>query len=423
MNRRTNSAPKYRHYKPKDLAVVRIDGRDHYLGKHGSPESWERYHRLLADRASVGRSSTPAEPPTGGSANERTVAEVILAYWDHAQAHYRQPDGTPSEELANIKAALRPLRKLSALSPARDFGPLALRAVRDEMVRSGLARTSVNARVNRIRRVFKWAASVELVPVAVVQALATVAGLQKGRTGARETDPVAPVAVDVVERTLPFLSRPVAALVRLQLLTGMRPGEACSMTGRDLTPGEEAWIYRPESHKTAWRGKSREVPLGPKAVELIRGFLKPDPDAFLFSPADAVAEQVARRAAGRKSRPTPSERSRRSVAPGSGHNRRYNRASYRNAILRACDRAFPHPSITKARGKPLTDEEQAELESWRGTHRWHPNQLRHTVATEVRARFGLEASQVVLGHARADVTQVYAERDLAKAVEVMRQIG
>ncbi len=28
--------PKYRHYKPKDLAVVRIDGRDHYLGSRRS---------------------------------------------------------------------------------------------------------------------------------------------------------------------------------------------------------------------------------------------------------------------------------------------------------------------------------------------------------------------------------------------------
>jgi site-specific recombinase XerC len=51
---------------------------------------------------------------------------------------------------------------------------------------------------------------------------------------------------------------------------------------------------------------------------------------------------------------------------------------------------------------------------------WHPNQLRHTVATEVRARFGLVAAQAVLGHAKADVTQVYAERDLTRAAEVMR---
>ena len=54
---------------------------------------------------------------------------------------------------------------------------------------------------------------------------------------------------------------------------------------------------------------------------------------------------------------------------------------------------------------------------------WHPNQLRHTRATEVRRQFGLEAVQVVLGHATADVSQIYAERDFSKASDVMRMIG
>ena len=33
--------PGYRRYKPKNLAVVRIDGKDHYLGQYNSPESQE----------------------------------------------------------------------------------------------------------------------------------------------------------------------------------------------------------------------------------------------------------------------------------------------------------------------------------------------------------------------------------------------
>jgi len=41
----------------------------------------------------------------------------------------------------------------------------------------------------------------------------------------------------------------------------------------------------------------------------------------------------------------------------------------------------------------------------------------------VRRRFGLEAAQVSLGHAQAQVTEVYAERDLALAAKVARQIG
>jgi site-specific recombinase XerC len=71
----------------------------------------------------------------------------------------------------------------------------------------------------------------------------------------------------------------------------------------------------------------------------------------------------------------------------------------------------------------LTEGHRAELAAWRTSHRWHPNRLRHTAATDIRARYGLEAAQVVLGHSRADVTQVYAERDLEKAREVMREVG
>jgi integrase len=424
MPRRPAQAPKYRHYRPKDLAVVRIDGRDHYLGRHGSPESWERYHRILAERAISGRVVPPPHPSAAGPPpTDVTVSEVILAFWKHAQGHYRHPDGTPSEELGNIKAALRPVRQLYGLTPAKDFGPLALQAVRDEMARSGLARTSINDRVNRVRRAFRWAASVELVPVAVVQALATVSGLQKGRTTAREPEPVGPVPIEDVEATLPFLSRPVAGLVRLQLLTGMRPGEACAMRGRDLTRGEGLWLYKPGSHKTAWRGKRREIPLGPRAMELVLGFMKGDPEAFLFSPAEAVAEHHASRSARRKTKPTPSERARRAPSPGSGRAGRYRRNTYLGAVNRACDRAFPHPTLSAIKPSQRTEAERGELELWRKAHRWHPNQLRHSAATTVRATFGLEAAQVVLGHARADTTEIYAERDLSKAAEVMRNIG
>jgi site-specific recombinase XerC len=61
--------------------------------------------------------------------------------------------------------------------------------------------------------------------------------------------------------------------------------------------------------------------------------------------------------------------------------------------------------------------------AWRNTNCWSPNQLRHAAATEIRHNYGLEAAQVVIGHAKADTTQVYAERDMALAAEIMRKIG
>lgn len=49
--------------------------------------------------------------------------------------------------------------------------------------------------------------------------------------------------------------------------------------------------------------------------------------------------------------------------------------------------------------------------------------LRHAAATEIRRRFGLEAAQVSLGHAKADITQVYAERDIELARKVAMAVG
>jgi integrase len=169
------------------------------------------------------------------------------------------------------------------------------------------------------------------------------------------------------------------------------------MRGRDLAPGDPVWTYRPGSHKSAWRGRGREIAIGPRALEVIREFEKPDPDAYLFDPREAVADHHAARRSARRSRPTPSEKARRVAGPGANHGRRYRTVSYRNAIGRASRRA--------------------------GVGEWSPNQIRHAAATAIRARFGLEAAQAILGHARADVTQVYAERDSARAREVAREVG
>jgi hypothetical protein len=98
----------------------------------------------------------------------------------------------------------------------------------------------------------------------------------------------------------------------------------------------------------------------------------------------------------------------------------YTTANYRRAIHRACNLAFPAPEpLCRGVGESveswqeqLTEKQQAELTQWHSDHRCSPNQLRHSAGTEIRKRFGLEAAQVVLGHASADVTQVCAERDL-----------
>ena len=41
--------PSYRLHKPTGQAVVTLDGRDLYLGRHGSPESRTEYDRLVTE--------------------------------------------------------------------------------------------------------------------------------------------------------------------------------------------------------------------------------------------------------------------------------------------------------------------------------------------------------------------------------------
>jgi hypothetical protein len=74
------------------------------------------------------------------------------------------------------------------------------------------------------------------------------------------------------------------------------------MRGHDLIPGDAAWTYRPESHKTAWRGRVREIVVGPRALEIIQAFRKPDPEAYLFDPREAVVGHHAARKVARKSK-------------------------------------------------------------------------------------------------------------------------
>ena len=157
------------------------------------------------------------------------LSELIHAYLEHCKTYYRDPSGEVTTEFSNLWDAAQPVRKLYGKLPAVEFGPLALRAVREHMITQGFARTTINARIHRIRRCFRWAVSVEKLPGSIIHELDSVQALGKGRSVAKETDPVKPVPIDDVDRTLPFLNRVVAAMVRIQLLTGCRAGEAMIM--------------------------------------------------------------------------------------------------------------------------------------------------------------------------------------------------
>lgn len=363
------------------------------------------------------------------------VSEVLLAFLKHAEGHYRRADGSTTNEFEEYKLVCRHVRELHGDRPAAEFGSLALKAIRQKFIADGWCRGFINQRVGRVRRIFKWAASEELVSAAQYHALTTVTGLQRGRTAARESEAVGPVDDAVVDATLPILNRHVRGLVEFQQLTGCRPGEACHLRRRDIDTGGAVWLYRPLHHKNTHRGKPRTIAVGPQAQALLKEFFTPDLDSYVFSPARAVEELRAARTANRKTPKYPSHMARnaakRKAKPSRVASDQYDRGSYGLAIDRACDRAFPPPGELAQQAKEsrvkwwarLTSEQRAEVKRWQKEHRWHPNQLRHSFATRVRKQHGLEAAQVMLGHSRADVTQVYAERDEQPAVSVAAKIG
>jgi integrase len=216
------------------------------------------------------------------------------------------------------------------------------------------------------------------------------------------------VPIEVVEATLPFAPAPVAAMARLQLLSACRPGEVMRMRAVDLNTSGPVWEYRPAHHKNKHRGLDRVIFLNPKAQDVIRPYLKTDLHAYLFSPREYVESLHARRAEQRKTKRTPSERNRkRKAKPKRKPAERYNRRSYRVAIVRAVDKA---------------NEERAKQGLPPLPH-WSPLQLRHTAATVIRSKYGVEAARVVLGHTRVETSQIYAERDLARAAQIVAEIG
>ncbi len=223
-----NKPPKYSPHKPSGQAKVRSGGRTIYLGKYGSPESKKAYARFIADLPKQEEPAKLAEPIHGASL---LVGEIVLRYYQHAQAYYVR-DGVPTGEHVTIRACLRFLTNRYRELPASEFGPKKLKIVRDDMIKANESRRYINKAIGIVKRCFTWAASEELVSGSVAMALKTVQGLQKNRTDAREKDPVGPVADEDVDAVLPHVSDVVADVLRTMRLTGAQPGEVLAMKDR-----------------------------------------------------------------------------------------------------------------------------------------------------------------------------------------------
>lgn len=415
MPRLFHQPPKYRRHKTS--AIVSYFGKRIHLGPFGSQKSHERYQEILREWETARHGSRPTRTKqrecnddvpaiTAKSLREKakagspvTINELILVYRRHAREYYRK-NGKVTREAGMIDDVMRLLRKYHGTEFVGEFGPVALRALRERMIDEvDWSRKHINKQVNRLRGMFKWASSYEIVNPSVPASLRELSGLKKGRTNARETAPVKPIEDEIIEQTLVHLPETVADMVRVQRLTSARPGEICSMGIDEIDRSSDVWVYRPAEHKTEHFEKDRIIAIGPRAQQILSKYLDGEIATFLFSPAKS--EQQRRRNL------TQQRRTPQSCGNGVGSNRvrsprrrpseKYATASYRRAIHRACEK--------------------------NGIPKWSPNRLRHTASTEIRKRFGIDAARAVDGHGSTSTTEIYAELDLEKAIEVMRQLG
>jgi integrase len=399
--------PKYARHKASGQAVVKVNRRLRYLGPWNFVESKVKYQEALSEWSAEQGTKPAATTAPVLPESDITMVELLNAYLVHAQT-YCVKDGQQTTHVHVLRCVIRVWKKLFGAVLVRNIKPFHLKAIQNQMVADKQSRGYVNKITSCSKTMFRWAVENDLCPAPVWQGLLAVRGLVKGRTKARETKPVEPVDDAVVEATAPYLPEIVADMVQLQRLTGARPSEVCAIRPCDVDRSGDVWLYRPQSHKTEHHGRGRVIAIGPRAQDVLRTYLLRESTAHCFSPQESEVKRNAGRRETRKTPLTPSQAARKPKRhPRRPKGDKYTKDSYRRCISRAVELA--NEERRQAGLDPLQD--------------WHPNQLRHSLGTDVRKRFGLEAAQVVLGHSKANTTEIYAARDLQKAMEVARQVG
>jgi integrase len=360
--------PSYRLHKATGQAVVTIRGKDHYLGKHGSSESKERYRQTIANHLT----NSPDDPPPNEVKVDLTTGQAVALFRDTLKDE--------SARLQNhFKIALASLLKWEK-EPIANFGTARYSEVRSQFASSGWNQTHCNQQLSRVKQFLRWLSIQEVYPVMQLAAIREVPSLDGRET--RMPRDIKPVPLQVVEETLPQLSAFVRGAIQFMWLTGCRPKEVLSMRPNlidrsgtiyidksDAETYDDVWIYRPATHKTFWRGISRQILIGPQCQELLKPFLGLIlPDEYVFPPGRSYGEPK------------------------------------------------PMDVGTLAKNVRLAVQ-RAEVEPW------FPYQIRHSAATRFRREGNKDIAGTLLGHIDRSVTARYAREDWGKAVEVIKKVG
>jgi|LakMenEpi03Aug12_release.lakeMendotaPanAssembly.Ray.scaffolds.fasta_scaffold99267_4 integrase len=389
MPRLTTKLPTYRKH-PSGQAIVKLNGVVHYLGKHGSRSSKVQYDRLVSQWLASNRSPTFGVPE---DKKEITVVQIIREYRKWAESYYLDESGRQTSTLAGVATTMKRLRKCYGSEQAEDFTPLAFKDVVKRMVSEGLSVSTINASIARIKSMFRWAASEELISQATYDRLCTIRNEIPGKTKAKPRRVVQAVSDADIDATLPHLPAMVRDMVRLQRLTGARPGELCKLRVSEIKAVGDVLVYQPNNHKTKHHGKSRTIVIAGEAIDILKPYMTGESD-YVFSSVKSMMQSLAERTA---KRVTPLNAGNKPKADRKVNGSdKYREDSYRRAIKRGCEAAKITP--------------------------WSPNQLRHAAAVDIQSTLGIEAVAAVLGHSKIDTSKIYAKHNLALAIEAAKAI-
>ena len=426
MGRRHHGAlPRPTVHKRTGSARLRLGGKEYWLGPAGTREADERYARHLAAWVTSGcttadlppeaivapqpapEAAPPATPAATAPAPNpartlappapatMTVGSLTLRYVTTVRGNKTPEELRGCSKWWNTRVVANALETRRAV-PLDRFGPKMLKDVQAELATRSrkqkkqgrtvrLTRYMVNRTIKEIVSMFAWAVSEELVPSDRLVALRCVKSLRAGESLARESEPVLPVPDADLEAILPHLPAVMADLVRFARLTAVRPSEACRLRMADIETGDDLplprWTLR--QHKTAHKGKVREIAIGPQAWRIVERWANGKAPT---DPAFATGDLGRVKTAG-----TIRKRQRRSKRTA------FTSTDIRKDVAAACKAA--------------------------GVSNWTPYQLRHAGISDVRRKMGLEAAQAHGGHATAKMTEHYARITFEDAARVALKIG
>ena len=372
-----------------------MQGRYFYLGEWNSAESQGRYLRICAaitEGQSVRDVIAEWSPEIRECVQPAGVSVSQLAeQWLHAEhSGFASPTGRSRGKLHTAQMVERLMVEHWSGTSIADFRPVHLMQLQQHLASKALSRTYIRELINLIRVVFRWGVTMDLVDVTIWQALLAVKHLAPLKSQAVEPRKVDSVPLDRVNATLPHVSETVQRLITFQLLTGCRPGEAIHAQWSEIDRNGPAgcWVYRPEFHKTATKGKAREIAIGPKCQSMLSQLGEA---RYVFG-SDAAPI-------------TPS--------------------GYRQAVIKGCERAFDCPSELRTRKRRRPEELRDAASKWRAENCWFPYQLRHLAATQIAAAADLEHVAAVLGHSSTNTSRVYVDHSdaLLKAASIAAECG